>query len=116
MIYAGIDIAKRSHFASAISSDSVELMKPFKFTNDGNNLQLLHSRPIEFSYSDDSIISLEEICSWSSCIKNAGHTPREINVRPQQLNFLYFYNTSSSSLKKKISFSSNFSTNLSNTF
>jgi len=30
MIYVGIDIAKLNHFASAISSDGQELMKPFK--------------------------------------------------------------------------------------
>ncbi len=29
MIYAGIDIAKLNHFASAISSDGEELIKPF---------------------------------------------------------------------------------------
>lgn len=56
MIYVGIDIAKLNHFASAISSDGTELMKPFKFTNDGNGFQLLQSRLIELSYSDDSII------------------------------------------------------------
>ena len=32
MIYVGIDIAKLNHFASAISSDGEELIKPFKFT------------------------------------------------------------------------------------
>ena len=37
MIYVGIDIAKLNHFASAISSDGKELMKPFKFTNDGDD-------------------------------------------------------------------------------
>lgn len=44
MIYVGIDIAKLNHFASAISSDGEELMKPFKFTNDGDGFQLLVSR------------------------------------------------------------------------
>ena len=56
MIYVGIDIAKLNHFASAISSDGTELMKPFKFTNDGDGFQLLQSRLAELSYSDDSII------------------------------------------------------------
>ena len=36
MIYVGIDIAKLNHFASAISSDGEELIKPFKFTNDND--------------------------------------------------------------------------------
>lgn len=44
MIYVGIDIAKLNHFASAISSDGQELMKPFKFTNDGDGFQMLNSR------------------------------------------------------------------------
>lgn len=56
MIYVGIDIAKLNHFASAISSDGSELMKPFKFTNDGDGFQMLHSRLNDLSYSDDSII------------------------------------------------------------
>ncbi len=56
MIYVGIDIAKLNHFASAISSDGTELMKPFKFTNDGDGFQMLDSRLSALSYEDDSII------------------------------------------------------------
>jgi len=56
MIYVGIDIAKLNHFASAISSDGKELMKPFKFTNDGDGFQMLQSRLEELSCSGDSII------------------------------------------------------------
>ena len=56
MIYVGIDIAKLNHFASALSSDAEELMKPFKFTNDGDGFQMLHSRLDELSRSGDSII------------------------------------------------------------
>lgn len=44
MIYVGIDIAKLNHFASAISSDGEELIKPFKFTNDNDGFQLLISK------------------------------------------------------------------------
>ena len=40
MTYIGIDIAKFNHFASAISSDGTELMKPFKFTNNDNSFQM----------------------------------------------------------------------------
>ena len=36
MYYVGIDIAKRGHFASVISSDGEVLIKPFKFTNDND--------------------------------------------------------------------------------
>lgn len=40
MIYVGIDIAQLNHFASAISSDGEELIKPFKFTNDNDGFQI----------------------------------------------------------------------------
>ena len=43
MIYVGINIVKLNHFASAISSDGVELMKPFEFTNNGDGFQMLLS-------------------------------------------------------------------------
>ena len=56
MIYVGIDIAKLNHFASAISSDGQELMKPFKFTNDGDGFPMLNSRLTELSYEDDNSV------------------------------------------------------------
>ena len=58
MIYVGIDIAKLNHFASAISSDGEELIKPFKFTNDNDGFQLLISKldPLD---KDSLIIGLE---------------------------------------------------------
>ena len=59
MIYVGIDIAKLNHFASAISSDGTELMKPFKFTNNGDGFQLLHSHltPLKTDKVGTSIIA-----------------------------------------------------------
>lgn len=58
MIYVGIDIAKRGRFASAISSDRKELMKPFKFTNDSDGFQMLQSRLVElhFYYYDKKMM------------------------------------------------------------
>lgn len=56
MIYVGIDIAKLNHFASAISSDGEILMEPFKFTNDADGFQLLHSKLEALSLQDDSLI------------------------------------------------------------
>lgn len=47
MIYVGIDIAKLNHFASAISSDGAELMKPFKFSSP--------SRLLAFAGLDSSV-------------------------------------------------------------
>lgn len=97
MIYVGIDIAKLNHFASAISSDGTELMKPFKFTNDGDGFQLLNSRLIELSYEDDSIIiGLESTahygdnlvrylvaCNYNVCVLNPIKTSvmRKDNIR-----------------------------------
>jgi transposase len=56
MIYVGIDIAKLNHFAAAISSDGEILMKPFKFTNDGDGFQLLLSKFETLALEDDSLI------------------------------------------------------------
>ena len=58
MIYVGIDIAKLNHFASAISSDGEELIKPFKFTNDADGFQLLSSH-LDSLPDDSFIIGLE---------------------------------------------------------
>ncbi len=97
MIYVGIDIAKLNHFASAISSDGTELMKPFKFTNDGDGFQLLDSRLTELSFEDDSIIiGLESTahygdnlvrylvaCNYNVCVLNPIKTSvmRKDNIR-----------------------------------
>ena len=97
MIYVGIDIAKLNHFASAISSDGVELMKPFKFTNDGDGFQMLDSRLTALSYEDDSIIiGLESTahygdnlvrylvaCNYNVCVLNPIKTSvmRKDNIR-----------------------------------
>ena len=40
MIFIGIDIAKNSHFASAVNSDNEVIVKPFKFTNDDKGFNL----------------------------------------------------------------------------
>ena len=96
MIYVGIDIAKRNHFASAISSDGKELMKPFKFTNDGDGFQLLQSHLFELSRSDSIIIGLESTahygdnlvrylvaCHYNVCVLNPIKTSamRKNNIR-----------------------------------
>ena len=64
MIYVGIDIAKLNHFATAISSDSEGLIKPFKFTNDNDGFQLLISKldPLD---KDSLIIGLESTAHYS---------------------------------------------------
>nr|WP_297183919.1 IS110 family transposase [uncultured Phocaeicola sp.] len=90
-------MAKLNHFASAISSDGQELMKPFKFTNDGDGFQMLNSRLTELSYEDDNIIiGLESTaqygdnlvrylvaCNYNVCVLNPIKTSvmRKDNIR-----------------------------------
>lgn len=97
MIYVGIDIAKLNHFASAISSDGKELMKPFKFTNDGDGFQMLNSRLTDLSCEGSSIIiGLESTahygdnlvrylvaCNYNVCVLNPIKTSvmRKDNIR-----------------------------------
>ena len=63
MIYVGIDVAKLNHFASAISSDGEELIKPFKFTNDADGFQLLSSH-LDSLPDDSCIIGLESTAHY----------------------------------------------------
>lgn len=44
MICVGIDIAKLTHFAAAMTSDGEVLIPPFAFENNSNGLKLLVSR------------------------------------------------------------------------
>lgn len=63
MIYVGIDIAKLNHFASAISSDGVILIEPFKFTNDNDGFQLLISK-LDSLDKNSLIIGLESTAHY----------------------------------------------------
>ena len=56
IINVGVDIAKLSHFSSAISSDGEILIEPFKFTNDADAFQMLFSKLISLNAEPDSII------------------------------------------------------------
>ena len=66
VIYVGIGIAKFNHYASAISSDDQELMKPFEFTNDNDGFQLLNFCLTELSYEVDSNIVLESTAHYDN--------------------------------------------------
>ena len=110
MIYVGIDIAKLNHFASAISSDGEELIKPFKFTNDNDGFQLLISKldPLD---KDSLIIGLESTAHYGDnlvrylvaknykvCVLNPikTSTMRKNNIRKtlmmqESLRFVTFY-------------------------
>ena len=63
MIYVGIDIAKLNHFASAISSDGEELIKPFKFTNGADGFQLRSSH-LDSLPDDNFIIGLKSTAHY----------------------------------------------------
>lgn len=82
MIYVGIDIAKLNHFASAISSDGEELIKPFKFTNDADGFQLLSSH-LDALPDDSFIIGLESTAHYGDnlvrYLVNKGHKVCVIN-------------------------------------
>lgn len=58
MIYIGIDIAKKTHFASAVNSDGEVLLKPFSFENSKNGFDLFISKINNFQ-KNDCLIGLE---------------------------------------------------------
>ena len=58
MIYIGIDIAKNSHFASAVNSDGEVLVNPFSFENSREGFNLFLSKIKGFQIND-CLIGLE---------------------------------------------------------
>ena len=58
MIFIGIDIAKNSHFASAVNSDGEVLIKPFSFENSRDGFNLFLNKFKDFSV-DDCLVGLE---------------------------------------------------------
>ena len=58
MIYIGIDIAKSSHFASAVNSDNEVIVNPFKFTNDDKGFNLFINTFKDFDLSN-CLVGLE---------------------------------------------------------
>lgn len=58
MIYIGIDIAKNSHFASAVNSDGEVLVKPFSFENSRDGFNFFLNRFKAFSVND-CLVGLE---------------------------------------------------------
>lgn len=67
MIYIGIDIAKNSHFASAVNSDGEVLLKPFSFSNSDEGFNLLLSKIACFN-SNELLIGLESTGHYSDTI------------------------------------------------
>jgi len=58
MIYVGIDVAKFSHFASAVNSDSEILLEPFSFKNSIEGFNLLLAKLSSFA-KEECLIGLE---------------------------------------------------------
>ena len=67
MIYVGIDVAKHSHFASAVSSDGEVLLKPFSFSNSIEGFNLLLSKLNQFPLAE-YFIGLESTGHYSDNI------------------------------------------------
>ena len=58
MIFIGIDIAKSTHFASAVNSDGEVLIEPFKFSNNDEGFQKFINTFSNFNISD-CLVGLE---------------------------------------------------------
>lgn len=67
MIFIGIDVAKFSHFASAVNSDGEVLLNPFSFPNSYEGFNLLLSKLDVFPL-DDCLIGLESTGHYSDNI------------------------------------------------
>lgn len=67
MIFVGIDIAKFSHYASAVNSDGQVLLEPFSFSNSIEGFNLLLSKISCFA-KDECLIGLEATGHYSDNI------------------------------------------------
>ncbi len=65
MIYVGIDIAKKNHFASVLSSDGEVLVEPFEFSNDDDGFNRLISNLDSFE-KNNLIIGLESTAHYGN--------------------------------------------------
>ena len=64
MIYVGIDIAKKTHFAAAMTADGEVVVPPFGFSNNAEGFQTLLSKLNHFSQSD-LLIGLESTAHYA---------------------------------------------------
>ncbi len=64
MIYVGIDIAKRNHYACLVSADGEVLVDPFPFTNDHQGFSLLLSHLSVYEKSD-LLIGMESTAHYA---------------------------------------------------
>ena len=73
MIYVGIDIAKNSHFASAVNSDGEVVFKPFSFSNSNDGFNLLLSK-LDLTNINQYFIGLESTGHYSDNIVSFLHS------------------------------------------
>lgn len=64
MIYIGIDVAKFSHYASAVNSDGEVLLKPFSFNNSAEGFNLLLTK-LDSLPKDNYLVGLESTGHYS---------------------------------------------------
>ena len=67
MIFVGIDVAKNSHFASAVNSDGEIIFNPFKFANSNEGFNLLLSK-LDLNNIQQYFIGLESTGHYSDNI------------------------------------------------
>lgn len=82
MIYVGIDVAKETHYAAVMNSDSKVLVKPFAFTNDAPGFAEFISKISSFPM-DELLIGLESTGIYSenliSFLYDCGYSIAVIN-------------------------------------
>lgn len=64
MIYVGIDIAKETHVAAAMSADGVIVIDPFSFSNNHEGFKLLKSK-LETLDKNDVLVGLESTAHYA---------------------------------------------------
>lgn len=67
MIFVGIDVAKNSHFASAVNSDGEVILQPFSFSNSAEGFNLLLSK-LDLPSIEHYFIGLESTGHYSDNI------------------------------------------------
>lgn len=73
VIYVGIDVAKNSHFASAVNSDGEVVFNPFSFSNSNDGFNLLLSK-LNLQDKNQYFIGLESTGHYSDNIVSFLHS------------------------------------------
>lgn len=73
MIYIGIDVAKNTHFASAVNSDGEIIFNPFAFSNSAEGFNLLLSK-LETTNTEQYLIGIESTGHYSDNLVSFLHS------------------------------------------